>query len=85
MNEGSGGFWVDQAVMLPVDHVDGLDPDLAERCRWFAPPMRGPGGNFVSGHHFWHGLGPGIAARLSHRIGNGIDDNSFGVDEFLRL
>jgi alpha-L-arabinofuranosidase len=85
--EGNGGFWVDQAVLLPVDHVDGLDPDLLELCRWLAPPiLRGPGGNFVSGYHFWQGIGPWDRRQtFPNRDWHGIDDNFFGTDEFLRL
>ena len=85
--EGDGGFWVDQAVLLPADHVEGLDPDLLDLCRWLAPPiLRGPGGNIVSGYHFWHGIGPWDQRQtFTNPAWNGIDDNFFGTDEFLRL
>ena len=85
--EGTGTVWVDQAVLLPADHVGGLDPDMLDLCRWLAPPtLRGPGGNFVSGYHFWHGIGPWDRRQtFANPAWNGIDDNFFGIDEFLRL
>ncbi len=85
--EGDHAIWIDQAVLLPSDHVSGLDPDMIELCRWLAPPvLRGPGGNFVSGYHFWHGIGPWDRRQtFPNRDWNGIDDNFFGTDEFLHL
>ena len=60
---------------------------MLELCRRLAPPtLRGPGGNFVSGYHFWHGVGPWDRRQtFANPAWNGIDDNFFGVDEFLRL
>ncbi|HXF63642.1 MAG TPA: glycoside hydrolase family 30 beta sandwich domain-containing protein, partial [Caldilineaceae bacterium] len=84
---GSGQLWVDRAVLLPADHIDGLDPDLLERIRWLAPPiLRWPGGNFASTYHFWRGIGP-LDERQTYPNTDwgGIDDNFFGVNEFLRL
>lgn len=84
---GAGTLWVDRALLLPADHVDMLDPDMLAEIRRLAPPtLRWPGGNFTSTYHFWDGIGP-----LDQRQTNantdwgGIDDNFFGINEFLRL
>jgi alpha-N-arabinofuranosidase len=84
---GDGQLWIDRAVLLPADHVDGLDPDLLEMIRWLAPPiLRWPGGNFTSTYHFWDGIGPlDERQTYSNMDWGGIDDNFFGINEFLRL
>ena len=35
---GSGRLWVDRALLLPADHMDGLDPDMLDAIRRLAPP-----------------------------------------------
>ncbi len=84
---GPGRLWVDRAVLLPDDHVDGLDTEIVEMCRELAPPvLRGPGGNFVSGYRFTHGIGEMDRRQtFANSSWGGIDDNFFGTDEFLRL
>lgn len=85
--QGNGRVWIDQATLLPTDHVDGFDPEIIQKLRWLAPPvLRGPGGNFVSGYHFWHGIGDlDRRQTFPNRAWGGIDDNFMGTDEFLRL
>jgi alpha-N-arabinofuranosidase len=48
--------------------------------------MRYPGGNFVSGYHWMHGVGP-IEDRPSVRelAWHSIEPNHFGTDEFIQL
>ena len=84
---GSGRLWVDRALLLPADHVDGLDPDMLDAIRRLAPPaLRWPGGNFTSTYHFWDGIGPLDQRQTVPNIDwGGFDDNFFGVNEFLRL
>ena len=85
--KGNGRIWVDRAVLLPDDHIDGFDPDIVEEARRLAPPiLRGPGGNFVSGYHFWNGIGDiDYRQTFPNPAWGGIEDNFFGIDEFLRF
>ncbi len=84
---GSGLVWVDQARLLPADHVDGLDPDMLVQIRSLAPPLlRWPGGNFTSTYHFYEGIGALDERQTVPNLDwGGIEDNSFGINEFLRL
>ncbi|RIK40852.1 MAG: hypothetical protein DCC57_19230, partial [Chloroflexi bacterium] len=71
--EGRGRLWVDRALLLPADHVDLFDPDLLAEIRRLAP-------------HFWDGIGPLDERQTTPNIDwGGIDDNFFGINEFLRL
>ena len=85
--KGDGSIWVDRTVLLPCDHVNGFDPEIIELARKLAPPvLRGPGGNFVSGYHFWHGIGDiDLRQTFPNLAWGGIDDNFFGTDEFLQF
>ncbi|MCC6169467.1 MAG: hypothetical protein IT329_19765, partial [Caldilineaceae bacterium] len=84
---GTGTLWVDRALLLPADHVDRLDPDMLDAIRRLAPPvLRWPGGNFTSTYHFWDGIGPLDERQTTPNVDwGGIDDNFFGINEFLRL
>jgi alpha-N-arabinofuranosidase len=84
---GGGQLWVDKASLMPADHVEGLDPAMLAQIRSLAPPiLRWPGGNFTSTYHFWDGIGPQDQRQTYPNIDwGGIDDNSFGISEFLGL
>ena len=84
---GTGRLWVDRAVLLPADHIEGFDPEVVQAARRLAPPvLRGPGGNFVSGYHFWHGIGDiDLRQTFPNDAWGGIEDNFLGIDEFLRF
>ncbi|HBG76709.1 hypothetical protein QBE55_00275 [Eubacteriales bacterium mix99] len=85
--EGNGYVWIDRAVLLPDDNIHGFDPDIIEEARTLAPPvLRGPGGNFTSGYHFWNGIGDvDYRQTLPNPAWGGMEDNFFGIDEFLRF
>jgi len=85
--EGAGRVWVDKASLLPSDHVEGLDPILLDQIRSLAPPtLRWPGGNFTSTYHWWEGIGPQDERQTYPNTDWwGLEDNSFGIAEFLRL
>ena len=84
---GRGELFVDRACLFPADHVRGFDPEFLELTRKYAPPiLRGPGGNFVSGYHFWHGIGdPDYRQTFKNPAWHGIETNFFGPDEFMSL
>ncbi len=77
---------IDQALLYPADHIDGLDPEMVELARALKTPLVRFGGNFTSGYHWRDGVGP-----LDERISMlnqawGIPEyNHFGTDELLRL
>ncbi len=84
---GTGSVWIDRVLLYPHDHVEGYDPDALAMMRRLAPPvLRWPGGNFASGYHFWHGIGP-QDRRLTrpNEAWGGIDCNLLGTDEFIKL
>ena len=73
--------------LMPADHVGGLRADtLALIKRLQAPIMRWPGGNFVSGYDWKDGIGDRDRRPPRwERAWNDIEDNDFGIDEFLAL
>jgi len=84
---GDGNLYIDRACLFPSDHVEGFDPEFLERTKYFAPPiLRGPGGNFVSGYHFIHGIGDADRRlTMKNPAWPGIETNMFGTLEFVRL
>ena len=77
---------IDQASLVPIDALDGLDPDMVQLAKAMATPLVRFGGNFTSGYHWRDGIGP-MDKRVSMRnLAWGIPEtNQFGTDEFLRF
>ncbi|MCS6952673.1 MAG: hypothetical protein NZM33_07415 [Bryobacteraceae bacterium] len=81
-----GRAFVDQVLLFPADHVDGMEPEMIELSRALRTPLLRFGGNFTSGYHWKDGVGP-----LDRRVSMlnqawGIPEyNHFGTDEFLRF
>lgn len=77
---------LDQALLFPADHVEGMEPEMIEMIRALQSPVMRYGGNFTSGYHWRDAIGP-----LNKRVPMlnqawGIPEyNHFGTDEFLRL
>ena len=84
---GNGVIYIDRACLYPSDHIEGFDPEFLVRTKYFAPPvLRGPGGNFVSGYHFVHGIGDTDRRQtMINPAWPGIETNFFGALEFVRL
>ena len=81
-----GGFWVEPGLNVPkqgrlrLDIVDGLKQIHVPNLRW-------PGGCFADTYHWHDGVGP-TALRpkmLNPWWGNTLEDNSFGIHEFMEL
>jgi alpha-N-arabinofuranosidase len=76
---------IDQALLFPADHVEGMEPEMIDLIRSLKSPVMRYGGNFTSGYHWKDGVGP-----LDRRVSMinqawGIPEyNHFGTDEFLR-
>ena len=76
---------VDRVLLYPDDHVEHLDPDVIRMLRDAKLPLlRWPGGNFVSGYHWRHGVGP-VDARPTepNPAWESLEYNLFGTDEFM--
>jgi len=77
---------VDQAMLFPADHVEGLDPEMVRLARDLKSPLLRYGGNFTSGYHWRDGIGP-VDERVSmiNQAWGMPEYNHFGTDEFLHL
>lgn len=76
---------LDRVLLYPDDHIDHLDPDVIRMLRDAKLPLlRWPGGNFVSGYHWRHGIGP-VDARPTEAnpAWESLEYNLFGTDEFM--
>ena len=82
-----GAVDVDQIVLTPNDHVDGIDPDVLKRAKeWGIPVLRWPGGNFVSGYDWRDGVGESESRpTYKNPAWGGLEENTFGSLEFIRL
>lgn len=78
---------IDRAELYPNDAIGGFDLEVVQLARaWPTPLLRWPGGNFVSHYHWRDGVGPvDLRPTCPNRAWGGIDDNSFGTDEFIRF
>jgi alpha-N-arabinofuranosidase len=82
----SGGTRVaiDQILLWPADHVEGMDPEMIELSRALNTPLVRFGGNFTSAYHWRDGIGP-MDQRVSMlNLAWGMPEyNHFGTDELL--
>lgn len=80
-----GRVWIGCLSLMPADNVRGMRPDTLELIKRIAPPItRWPGGNFVSGYNWRDGIGDRDRRPPRwDRAWNDIEDNDFGVDEFI--
>jgi alpha-N-arabinofuranosidase len=80
-----GYLWIACLSLMPADHVDGMRADTLELLKRLNSPIyRWPGGNFVSGYRWKDGLGPRDRRPPRwERAWEDVEDNDFGVDEFL--
>jgi alpha-N-arabinofuranosidase len=85
LSEGARAL-IDQAILYPADHVDGLDPEMVRMARGLKTPLLRYGGNFTSGYHWRDGIGP-MDERVSviNQAWGMPEYNHFGTDEYLRF
>ncbi len=75
---------IDQASLLPADHVQGMDPEMVRMSRDLKTPIVRYGGNFTSAYHWRDGIGPRDRRVSMLNIAWGMPEyNQFGTDEFL--
>jgi alpha-N-arabinofuranosidase len=81
-----GRALIDQAALMPADHVDGMDREMLDLSSGLKTPMVRFGGNFTSAYHWRDGIGPRDKRISMLNIAWGIPEyNTFGTDEFLRF
>jgi len=77
---------IDQASLIPGDHIDGMDPEMIAMARAMKSPVVRFGGNFTSAYHWRDGIGPRDKRISMLNTAWGIPEyNQFGTDEFLRF
>ena len=81
-----GGLWVNKASRIP--NVDGYRQQAIAYLRELEiPVLRWPGGCFADDYHWRDGVG--AASRRPKRVnihwGGYVEDNSFGIHEFIGL
>lgn len=80
------GIWVGKGS--PIPNVNGVRKDVVDALKQIRVPiMRWPGGCFADTYHWKDGVGPQEKRKpIANRYwGGGLEDNSFGTDEFLAL
>ncbi|HEV2447735.1 MAG TPA: alpha-L-arabinofuranosidase C-terminal domain-containing protein [Candidatus Sulfopaludibacter sp.] len=81
-----GGLWVGKDS--PIPNINGYRRDVVTWLKELGiPVLRWPGGCFADDYHWRDGIGP--AARRPKRVnlhwGSYVEDNSFGIHEFIGL
>jgi len=83
----AGLVWVGCVSLMPADNVNGMRADVLALIKQLNPPiMRWPGGNFVSGYDWKDGVGERDRRPPRwDRAWNAVEDNDFGLDEFMQF
>jgi len=84
---GKATVWLDQVSLMPdrSKATGGFRPDLLAAVQGLRPPViRWPGGSFVGGYFWKHGIGP-QHTRIGKNGWDELDPLSFGLDEFMAL
>jgi alpha-N-arabinofuranosidase len=82
-----GLVWIGCVSLMPADNVSGMRADVLALIKQLNPPItRWPGGNFVSGYNWKDGIGERDRRPPRwERAWNAVEDNDFGLDEFMRF
>lgn len=81
-----GGIWVGKDSKIP--NTRGIRNDVVEALkRLNVPNLRWPGGCFADEYHWQDGIGPANSRpkMVNTNWGGVVEDNSFGVHEFMDL
>jgi alpha-N-arabinofuranosidase len=82
-----GLVWIGCVSLMPADNVKGMRADVLALIKQLNSPItRWPGGNFVSGYDWKDGIGERDQRPPRwERAWNAVEDNDFGLDEFMRF
>ena len=82
-----GLVWIGCVSLMPADNVGGMRADVLALIKQLDSPItRWPGGNFVSGYNWRDGIGERDRRPPRwERAWNAVEDNDFGLDEFMRF
>jgi len=82
-----GLVWIGCLSLMPADNVNGMRADVLALIKQLNSPItRWPGGNFVSGYNWKDGIGERDRRPPRwERAWNAVEDNDFGLDEFMRF
>lgn len=82
-----GFVWVGCVSLMSADNIQGMRSDVLALIKELNPPItRWPGGNFVSGYNWKDGVGERDRRPPRwERAWNAVEDNDFGLDEFMRF
>ena len=82
-----GLVWIGCVSLMPADNVSGMRADVLALIKQLNSPItRWPGGNFVSGYNWKDGIGERDRRPPRwERAWNAVEDNDFGLDEFMRF
>ncbi len=82
-----GLVWIGCVSLMPADNVHGMRADVLALIKQLNSPItRWPGGNFVSGYNWKDGIGERDRRPPRwERAWNAVEDNDFGLDEFMRF
>ncbi len=81
-----GGLWVGKNS--PIPNIDGYRKDAVTYLKELGiPVLRWPGGCFADDYHWRDGIGPyqKRPKRVNLHWGGYVEDNSFGIHEFMGL
>jgi alpha-N-arabinofuranosidase len=81
-----GGLWVGKNS--PIPNIDGYRQDAVTYLKELGiPVLRWPGGCFADDYHWRDGIGPEAKRpkRVNLHWGGYVEDNSFGIHEFIGL
>ena len=79
-----GGLWVGKNS--PIPNVDGYRKAAVDYLRELGVPvLRWPGGCFADDYHWRDGIGAKRPKRVNMHWGEYVEDNSFGMHEFIGL
>ena len=86
--KGTGTVLLDQINLFPSDCIEGIfNPETLENFKKYGiRGIRWPGGNYTSGYHWKNAIGDKQSRKVTpNRSWNGLDNNCFGTDEFLKF
>ena len=84
--DGERRVLLDNVLLWPTDHAEGFDPEVLAAARQLRTPLLRFGGNFVSGYHWFDGVGDPEQRRTMLNQAWGLPEyNHFGTNEFIRL